>query len=177
VAHLSVDYVAAALGTGTGDYLRMSALPSVLNILLGKTPGPLPAICPAPYPGLPTATLPCVLTAADAATIRARVNDYNNVIAGAVATLNMAHPNTATLVDIHSLVDDIYVNGYPLPGQDLNAGLFGGLFSLDCVHPTNTGYGIIANEFIKTMNSALNTQIPAVDINQIAKNDPLVFLR
>jgi hypothetical protein len=41
------------------------------------------------------------------------------------------------------------------------------------MHPTNTGYGIIANEFIKTMNRQLDSDIPPASIEQIAKTDPL----
>src|SRR5579863_2535004 len=161
---LPASFLATVLGTGTGDYLRSSALPVALDILIGKTRGPLPAICPAPYAGFPAPTVPCVLTASDAATVRSQVAAYNNVIAAAVANLNSARPHSAAIVDIHSLFDRIYANGYQLPGLDLNAGLLGGLFSLDGIHPTNTGYAILANLFIAAMNSGLSTNIPAVDV-------------
>jgi hypothetical protein len=49
------------------------------------------------------------------------------------------------------------------------------LFSLDGVHPTNTGYAIIANEFIKTMNRSLRTNIPYVSVAQVSQTDPLIF--
>jgi hypothetical protein len=50
----------------------------------------------------------------------------------------------------------------------------GGFFTLDAVHPTNTGHAIIANEWIKTMNNRLGMNIPSVSVDQIAQNDPLV---
>lgn len=167
---LSAAAVAAALGTGTGDYVGMGALAQALEILVGTARGPLPTICQAPYAGLPSTTTPCVLTATDAATIRTTIGSYNAAIAAAVAGLPRA-----TLVDIHSLVDQLSSNGYNVLGRTLNTGLLGGLFTLDGIHPTNTGYAIIGNTFIETMNANLRTRIPAVDVNKIAKHDPLVF--
>jgi hypothetical protein len=163
-------WIASALGTGTGDYLRLNALTPALDILIGKTKGPLPAICPLPYPGFPAPNAPCVLTAADAATIRAQVNSYNAAIAAAVAAV----PH-ATLVDVHSLIGQISAAGYNVPGRNLNTSYFGGLFSLDGIHPTNTAYAILANQFITTMNANLHTSIPQVNVNQIAKHDPLIL--
>jgi hypothetical protein len=161
---------AAALGTGSGDYLRMSAMPLAMDILAGKTKGPLPAVCPSPYTGFPAPAVPCVLTAADAAIVRAHVNGYNAAIAAAVAALPRA-----TLVDVHSLVQQITANGYRVDGHNLNSSLLGGLFTLDGIHPTNTSYALIANRFIDTMNAKLHTSIPAVDVAEIAKHDPLIF--
>lgn len=43
----------------------------------------------------------------------------------------------------------------------------GGLFSLDGVHPTSRGQGIIANEFIKAINLKWGTSIPLVNISLI----------
>jgi hypothetical protein len=163
--------VAAALGTGPGDYLRLSALKPALQILTGSAPGPLPTTCDVPYAGFPPVpAIPCVLTAADAAVVRAQVAAYNAVIAAAVA----ATPN-AILVDIRSLFDQITANGYNVPGRDLDTGYFGGLFSLDGIHPTNTAYALIANQFIETMNVKLHTGIKNVDVAKVAKDDPLVL--
>jgi lysophospholipase L1-like esterase len=80
----------------------------------------------------------------------------------------------ATVVDINGLVNQIAEHGYEANGRRLTTAFLGGLFSLDGIHPTNTGYAIIANEFIKTMNSHLHTGIPPVSVAQIAKTDPLV---
>jgi lysophospholipase L1-like esterase len=48
-------------------------------------------------------------------------------------------------------------------------------FSLDGLHPTNTGYGIMANEFIKDINHAFQANIPLADVSDIAEHDPLVL--
>ena len=81
--------------------------------------------------------------------------------------------NGATLVDIWTLVSNLAANGVEVNGQKLTTSFGGGLFSLDGVHPTNTGNAIIANEFIKTMNRSLQTGIPPVSVQQVAKTDPL----
>ncbi len=43
----------------------------------------------------------------------------------------------------------------------------GNFFSLDGIHPTSQGYGIIANEFITAINSKYGSSIPAVDVSTI----------
>lgn len=43
----------------------------------------------------------------------------------------------------------------------------GGLFSLDGVHPTSRGQGIIASEFIKVINAKWGTSIPLVNVSLI----------
>ncbi|PWN68490.1 G-D-S-L family lipolytic protein [Chryseobacterium phosphatilyticum] len=42
----------------------------------------------------------------------------------------------------------------------------GGAFSLDGVHLTGRGYGIVANEFIKTINAKYRSTLPQVDPNK-----------
>jgi hypothetical protein len=79
------------------------------------------------------------------------------------------------LVDIYALFNDLARRGVVVQGQKLTTGFMGGLFSLDGVHPTNTGYAIIANEFIKTMNRSLAAGVPPVSIEQVSKADPLIF--
>ena len=63
---------------------------------------------------------------------------------------------------------DVAANGYSLSGETYTtAYISGGLFSLDGVHPSSRGYGIVANEYIKVMNSKFSMSIPLVDISQI----------
>ncbi|HLH04847.1 MAG TPA: hypothetical protein VKX25_18920 [Bryobacteraceae bacterium] len=166
-AKVPLAYVTQALGIGPNDYVRPSAQAYVDAILTGQMQGPLPASCPAPLPDLGASSLPCVLTEADAKTVRARVNCYNLIISVETAL------HGGILVDINALVNKIYINGYQVASQTLTTNFFGGLFSLDGIHPTNTGYGIIANEFIRAMNAGLGTRIPEANINEIFASDPL----
>ena len=108
-----------------------------------------------------------VRPAALIAATRAAVNAYNVVI-GAVA-----RQTGAVVVDIHGLFEHLQ-NGVVIGGRFLTTAFLGGLFSLDGVHPTNTGYAIMANETIKAMNTQLHVGIPPVSLNQVAADDPLV---
>jgi GDSL-like Lipase/Acylhydrolase len=98
------------------------------------------------------------------------VHDYNVIIAGAAARFG------AVVVDVNTLFAGIAKNGYDVAGHHLTSQYFGGIFSLDAVHPTNTGYAILANAFIDRMNCELHTKIPPVNIEQVAATDPLICL-
>lgn len=151
------------LGIGQGDYLTIDAVPVIEEILMSGSITPLPTFCPA------TSQTPCVVTANEAVAVRQITIGLNQIIAA------QATAHHAVLVDLFSLVDNLYANGYKIGNQTLTANFLGGLFSLDGLHPTNTGYGIMANEFIKDINAAFHTNIPLADIAQIASRDPLVL--
>lgn len=108
-----------------------------------------------------------LLTAAEAATVQQTVIAYNQVIAQQVAAAG------GTLVDIYSATNYLHAHPPVIDGYQVNTGFLGGLFSLDGIHPTNTGYAITANAFIQTMNAALGKTIPLVDVNSVAAADPL----
>ncbi len=101
-------------------------------------------------------------------TARGAVLAYN-VIIEALTLLNRG-----VVVDVHGLLSQIDQNGYNVGGQRLTTAFLGGIFSLDGIHPTNTGYAILANEVIKTMNRQLDTNVPPVSVEQVAATDPLV---
>ncbi len=74
------------------------------------------------------------------------------------------------LVDVNTVFNDIAANGLSLAGQEFSADyISGGLFSLDGVHPSDIGHGVIANEFIAVINSAKNASIPLVDVFSLTK--------
>ena len=100
---------------------------------------------------------------------RAAVVAYNAVISDA------AQNSGTIVVDLNGLLSRLSQNGYVVGKHHLTTGFLGGLFSLDGIHPTNTGYAILANEVISTMNSRLNTNIPLVSVEAVAAIDPLVF--
>lgn len=96
------------------------------------------------------------------------VDDYNTTIASEAAKIG------AVVLDINGLFKDVAAHNVTVEGRQLTTAFGGGLFSLDGLHPTNTGYAIMANEAIKTMNRAWHTGIPPVSVEQTAKNDPLL---
>jgi len=77
------------------------------------------------------------------------------------------------LVDIHTFIQNLAQNGVTINNYQANATFLGGLFGLDGIHPTNTGYALIANEFIDTMNTSLKTTFADVNVSAIAAADPL----
>jgi hypothetical protein len=158
ILNLPVFAVQSRLGLNPGDAVTPYAFPLIQA--MGRSLTHLPDS---------DSQGPVVIRAATLADIRAHVIAYNAAIAAEAALTG------ATLVDIYSLINDLAANGVVVGGQKLTTDFMGGLFSLDGVHPTNTGYAIIANEFIKTMNRSLRAGIPPVSIEQVSKTDPLIF--
>jgi hypothetical protein len=152
---IPLSIIGPALGIGPGDFVVPDAFAHIDAILHGLEPGPL-------APNL-------VLDAGEVATIRAAVSDYNAFIAA------QASAHGAALVDIHALVDELHDKGLVAGGQRLTIDFLGGLFSLDGVHPTNTGYALFANKFIHALNTQFAAGIPPVSLDQVKKSDPLVL--
>ena len=66
-----------------------------------------------------------------------------------------------------------FSSGVTIAGNYYNLDFLGGLISLDGIHPTWTGYALIANLFIRKINQILGTNILQLDIETIAQEDPL----
>ena len=161
---LPVAVLGPALGVQSGDYLRPSALSIALSILSGQIPGPLPFLCPSILPDV-TPAIACVLRGTEAAIIRAAVQAYNQAIAAAAAQ------HDAALVDLAALVGEIAENSVRVGGRPLTTEYLGGLYSLDGLHPTNTGYAIIANEILEQMKRQLHINIPKVNLVEVAADE------
>lgn len=142
------------LGIHAGDLVTPNALPIIQNILAGKIAGPLPGTV--------------VLDVAEQAQIRATVLGFDAVIAAA------AKNHHAALVDEFTAFEREAVRGVEVRGQRLTTAFLGGLFSLDGVHPTNTGYALTANDVIKTIDRTFEADIEPVSVEQVARQDPLV---
>jgi hypothetical protein len=152
---LPLSAIGPVLGIAPGDFVTQAGLALIPGILSNPASGPLPN--------------GGVLTAAEASIVRARVNDFNRVIA------EQAAAHEAVLVDIHTLTETFRERGVVVGGQRLTTEFLGGIFSLDAVHPTNTGYALIANEFIKAMNSRASAGVPPVNVRHVQRTDPLVL--
>ncbi len=149
---LPVATLSALLGISAGDYVNPAGLTDIPLILGGSKKGPLVDAD--------------VLSAAEVVTARATLAQYNQVIAASAASTG------ATLVDINALFAQISTAGVSYNGYTGTTGFLGGLFSLDGVHPSNTGYALVANKFIDTMNASFKTTIPDVNVAPIAAADP-----
>jgi lysophospholipase L1-like esterase len=151
-AQLAVE-VDTAFGLGSGGYLTISGLTKVLTaVAQGRN-----------LPQLGAGDLVPDAVAANIATLNAA---YNSAIAAAVTQTG------AVLVDLHTPLTAAYVaGGVPLSSTCCAFGYGQGLFSLDGVHPSNTTYAIIANIFIKTLDSAFALSVPAVNVSAVYATD------
>ena len=150
---LPVATLSGLLGITAGDFVTPAGLNQIPLILGGAQKGPI--------------TDAGVLSAAEVVTVKAQVVAFNQVIAAQATAAG------ATLVDINALFNTIAGSGLPVGGVTGTAGFLGGFFSLDGIHPTNTGYAVVANRFIDSMNAGIGTKIPEVNLVPIAAADPL----
>jgi hypothetical protein len=98
--------------------------------------------------------------------IDALADGYNAALLQAAAPYPNLH-----IVDFKAQVT-AQLAGIRVGGEWLTADRFGGLFSLDGLHLTDTAYALYANLFIDTINGVLASQIPHVDADAIHATDP-----
>ena len=163
----------AELGNGT-----VGPLPAGSFVLLHardrlSTGFGLPAV--PPFTAFPNAGKPLldsdVITPTEFATIVARVNEYNAAINAAAAARNIPVAN------IQGLFNRVYALGGTRVGPVTvsAAPVTGGFFGLDFFHLTDLGYLMFANEFIRTINAAYDTEIPVASIAQLYANNGALF--
>jgi lysophospholipase L1-like esterase len=115
------------------------------------------------------------LDEAEQAVVRQSVAAFNQAIGAAVGRYSAG--NRAVLFNANAVVESIRVSGYPFQGQGAVPGtntvvsnvlrfdfVSGGFFSLDGVHPSSRGYGAVANEMLKLINSKYGANIPLVPL-------------
>lgn len=147
---IPIEFLPAALGIGPGDYVTPFAFEYMEAGVL-----PLPP--------------QVVLTAAEVQQIQTATAVFNGIIAEQAALYG------APLVDVHAVLNMVRDYGIVIGGQRLTTRFLGGVFTLDGIHPTNTVHGVLANEFVKALNTNFNAGIPPVAVVGIKENDPLVF--
>jgi lysophospholipase L1-like esterase len=151
---------ASELGKPSGKFYRDYGIPvSLVGVDTTKPFGFDPLN---PWPDALTLDPTEIQTAGTATT------NFNNAIAAAVAN----HSAQVGLVDFNTFFNNIRASD-ATGGTEFNGIRFtttfvtGGLFSLDGVHPTSQGYGIVANEFIKATNAKFGSSFSQVDISTI----------
>jgi hypothetical protein len=109
-----------------------------------------------------------VLDKAEVAQIKTRIGELNSIIAAAAA-------RGIPAVDINNLLKQIHANGISIGGIDLTTEyITGGIFSLDAVHPTPVGYGIVANAFINRINEHYGSNIQEMNLAELLEQGSLV---
>lgn len=88
--------------------------------------------------------------------ILAATNIFNQVISDAATQNGLALVDANMLMQL--LADGNFVSGNFNPSSSL---VLGGVFSLDGVHPNSRGYALIANEFMKAIDDAYESNFEA----------------
>ncbi|MFI5372595.1 MAG: SGNH/GDSL hydrolase family protein [Candidatus Eisenbacteria bacterium] len=100
-----------------------------------------------------------ILDPTEIGNLQTEVQGYNNAVSTEAAARGWA------VVDLHAAFKQTAANGVTVAGQHYNtAFVTGGIFSLDGVHPTDLGYGIIANTLIDVVDGKYGAAIPHVDL-------------
>jgi len=92
-------------------------------------------------------------------------NGYDDALTQAMAPYPNLH-----LIEFKAEVQ-MQLGGVRVGEEWLDGQRFGGLFSLDGLHLTDTAYALYANLIIDTINGVLNTQIPHTDVEMIHAQD------
>jgi lysophospholipase L1-like esterase len=150
---LSGSDAASLLGDTSGKYYNDNGIPVPPGVDITKPFGLMPEN---PFPnGL-------VLDPTEIASYLALRDGYNQIISG-LAQSNDYVINWDDLFNTLASSDGLNANGIIFT----TTYIAGNFFSLDGIHPTSQGYGIIANEFIKAINTKYNASIPLVDVSAI----------
>jgi hypothetical protein len=154
-AGLSASAVQAGLGLGNGDLVNGQGLADTETEVQGLATGG--KLTPLPDGD--------VLTAAEIVTVQSTIASYNQVIQQQATAVG------ATLVDMHTYFGTLQA-GVSINGYTATTAFLGGLFGLDGIHPTNTGYALLANQFIAALNAKFGSSIATVNVGTVAASDP-----
>ncbi len=151
----------AQTGLGPNGYFTINALFKTLQTAAAQIPAHA-------LPAAPKLDSGDFIDDNTANTVKALNAQYNAAIGQA------ASDTGAALVDIHATFAQIEAaGGVPInPPKCCSLVYRGGFFSLDGLHPSNTGYALIANVFIQTLNSAYGLGIPQVNVGAVYATDP-----
>lgn len=179
IANLGAQITAAAAGSGNPTLVALSAylgatygqarqakqgdlIPLTSKAEIGKLetlPPGVPASLGAKGVAYPFADK-YVLIPSEITEINTAIDAYNVTIKAAATSKGYA------FVDANSKMKDLN-SGISWDGVKYTAKyVTGGAFSLDGIHLTGRGYGIIANEFIKSINTTYKSNLPQVDPNK-----------
>jgi hypothetical protein len=101
-----------------------------------------------------------VLLPSEVAEIKVATDAYNATIEAAAITFNLAIFKAKDTMNGLTSATGITSNGFTLKSTYVT----GGAFSLDGVHPSPRGYALIANEFIKAINTKYGSNLKGVDL-------------
>lgn len=159
---LTGSSAASLIGDVTGAYYSMNGIPVPPNV---NTAFPFGLAPENPWPNNLT------LDPDEMAIVDQIVGAYNAIIEGEAAARGYAIADVKTLLANIGSPTGIEVNGITFTSRFIS----GNAYSLDGVHPTSQGYGLIANEFIKAINTKYGATIPHIDVSSLPGS--LVFAK
>jgi lysophospholipase L1-like esterase len=165
----NIGPVALVIQTGAGAIRQATAADLILlpaSSVIGDVSGTYgPQGVPVGLNGAAPLPNSLVLDADEVVIAQDAVQAFNGVIAAQAAAHELY------VVDIYGIFNGIKANGYSTGGIDFSTNFItGGIFSLDGVHPSDIGHAIIANEFIKVINTQFKSTIPPVNIVEFSNN-------
>jgi hypothetical protein len=99
-----------------------------------------------------------ILDANEVAVIRDYVTINNQAIRDVCSAAQVP------VLDVHAILQDAAAGGLHIGGVTLTSSfLSGGLFGYDGIHPTDLGYAVLANEWIRLINAG-GGSLPFVDL-------------
>lgn len=99
-----------------------------------------------------------ILTAAELGQVKTATTNFNQKIRSVATEKGLAY------VDVAGFLQEIKTKGAEVNGRKIGTTFVtGGAFSLDGIHLTPIGNVLLANEFIKTINTKYNAFVPLVD--------------
>lgn len=93
--------------------------------------------------------------------------EYNAILEELAASRPTIHR-----VDFAGRVEEIERDELIVDGVALSVRKFGGLLSTDGVHFSDTGYALVANLFVETINAELGLNLEAIDLAPVLATDP-----
>lgn len=149
--------------TSTGDTAYVSLLPTANGApnfitLRANTTPPTGFSKATPFPNS------AVLDSGEVVVAQTAIAQFNGVIQNLATTKNFGFVDMNTAFKSYVYFPGVS-NGQVVDGiRFTNVFVTGGLFSLDGVHPSNQGAAIIANEFIKVINTKFGAAIPRINV-------------
>ena len=111
-----------------------------------------------------------ILDAAEVALVQEAVENYNAAIDSVCSNRKIP------VVDMYALYKELNTGLYEAGFVFTNTFISGGFFSLDGIHPSDLGNGILANEWIRAINSNFPVSVPPVNLfDLISELKPLVI--
>jgi lysophospholipase L1-like esterase len=151
--------VLATNNVGSGEYVTATGAGKIAAALGASLQTQTQAVPPVFVTG-------DTISPALAAQVQALNDSYNTTIQ------NVAQSTGAAFVDIRALFT-ASAAGVPINPPTCCDGLFGGgLFSYDGIHPSNTGYALVANAFIASIDAKFGTTIAPVSVTAAYATDP-----